>query len=279
MTGAVIGTERFKRGQRMILILLLAATCVAWVWLVLQNSPGGMKMDMGTSSEEMDALMSGSISALTIVQIPPFGMFLPMWVVMSIAMMLPTAIPMILAVQKLCVKNGETKVGNIYLSVLIFTAAYCIIWALVGVIGWGVFYVIVSLIRDWLADWKNVWTLVGVLFLFCGIYQVSPLKNACLTGCQHPFLFLAKNYAPGKKGAFVMGLKHGVECSGCCWGLMLAMLPLGMMNIVWMGIFTILMTVEKNAKYGTVIGKIVGYILIFTGAVVLVMAGIFSRLF
>lgn len=75
-----------------------------------------------------------------------------------------------------------------------------------------------------------------------------------------------------------MGIKHGMECSGCCWGLMLAMLPLGIMNIVWMGVFTVLMTVEKNAKYGTLIGKLVGYVLIFAGVVVLIMACAFYRL-
>lgn len=269
--------DYLKRGQRIILVLLLGVTFAAWALLIAQNSSGGMSMDMGASAEEMESLMGDAANALVIVQIPSFGMFLPMWAIMSIAMMLPTAVPMILALQKLCIKKGETRIGNVYLNVLLFTLAYCVIWTAVGAVGWGAFYVIVSLIKDWLADWRNVWLMVGILFLFCGIYQVSPLKNACLTGCQHPFLFLTKNYAPGKKGAFLMGVKHGIECSGCCWGLMVAMLPLGIMNIVWMGVFTVLMTVEKNAKYGTMLSKVVGYILIFTGTVVIVMAGVLAR--
>jgi predicted metal-binding membrane protein len=87
----------------------------------------------------------------------------------------------------------------------------------------------------------------GMLLLAAGIFQVTPLKQACLSHCRSPLGFLMSEWRNGFWGAFVMGLKHGAFCTGCCWALMLLMFVFGVMNLAWMALLTVLILVEKLA--------------------------------
>lgn len=260
--------EKYRQSTRVIMLIIILLTVFAWGYLILQNTSSsmGMVMDMGAESEQMETEMAQrSLAALTSVSVPPFGMFVPMWFIMCIAMMLPTAIPMVLAINKICMKHAQQRQGFAYGPVWSFVFAYCLLWLLFGVACWIAGRLGFQLIGSWISNWKNLWLCVSLLLLLCGIYQLSPLKNACLKGCQHPLMFAAKYYKPGNIGAFRMGLRHGGECIGCCLALMVVMFPLGMMNIVWMGLFTVLMYEEKNAKFGTVLSKVAGWILVVAG--------------
>lgn len=258
--------RHYSKYQIMILIAIIILTAAAWVYLALSGSgDGGMVMDMSGTDESMEAAMNSRLlDAAVSVTLPPVGMFVTMWTMMCLAMMLPTAIPMILCMQRVC---EQDKRNRSKLPVWLFVLGYTIIWVLFGVMCWGAAYLLFWLLGGWLSDSIHLWLAVGLLFLLCGIYQISPLKNACLKGCQHPLSFLLAHWREGNTGGLIMGLQHGIYCAGCCAALMVVMFPLGMMNLVWMGLFTLLMFFEKNASFGTKLSKIAGWLLIVAGAV------------
>lgn len=257
--------RRYSKYQVVILIVVIAFTIGAWAYLVYSNTGDGdgMVMAMDGSDPSMEAAMQERVlGAAVTVSLPDIQMFVVMWIVMCIAMMLPTAIPMILCMQRVSERDKQ-HAGK--LPVWFFILGYALVWTLFGVVCWVAAYFIFRLMGAWLSDSTHLWLAVGILFLLCGVYQLSPLKNACLKGCQHPLAFIMGNWREGSFGGLVMGLKHGIFCAGCCAALMVVMFPLGMMNLVWMGLFTLLMFFEKNAKFGLVLSKIVGWLLIVAG--------------
>ena len=110
----------------------------------------------------------------------------------------------------------------------------------------------------------------GALLAGAGLFQWSPLKNACLTNCRSPFGFFLTNWREGGRGALVMGLRHGVQCVGCCWLLMALMLLTGAMNLLWMSVLTAFVLIEKVAPGGVWVGRVAGLLLAGWGAWLLV---------
>jgi predicted metal-binding membrane protein len=105
----------------------------------------------------------------------------------------------------------------------------------------------------------------GGLLIAAGIFQWMPLKNACLRQCRSPLGFLMTGWREGWRGAFEMGLKHGMYCTGCCWILMALLFVAGVMNIWWIAILTVFVLVEKIVPQGLWVGKFVGTLLIVWG--------------
>lgn len=257
-----------------ILLIIVALTIGAWVYTAVSSNSGdmaGMSMDMtGAADPAMDDLMTERLaSAAYAPTMPPFSMFVPMWVIMCIGMMLPTAVPMIFSFHTISTRRKQQGFGSS--PTTMFIIGYVLLWALFGIVCWLVGEGIILLVGDLFTSWTH--TLIGVaaIFLLAGIYQLSPLKNACMRGCQHPLTFVLHNWKAGSSGALFTGMKHGLECIGCCWALMIVLFPLGMMNLFWMGLFTLIMFFEKNAKFGTLLSKIVGWLLIIAGAILCIM--------
>ncbi|MCI0454469.1 MAG: DUF2182 domain-containing protein, partial [Candidatus Dadabacteria bacterium] len=105
------------------------------------------------------------------------------------------------------------------------------------------------------------------------------LKNACLTHCRSPLHFIMHRWREGYTGALTMGVSHGVYCLGCCWGLMLVLFVVGLMNLSWMGILTLVIFVEKISKHGIIISKLVGGFLIILGVVMAIQPDVISFVF
>ena len=103
-----------------------------------------------------------------------------------------------------------------------------------------------------------------------GLYQLSPLKSACLAQCRSPAEFLARNWRPGRLGAFRLGIGHGAYCIGCCWALMLLLFAAGIMNLVWIAGLAILVLIEKLAPFGAALAKPLALLLLLGGAAMLV---------
>ena len=108
------------------------------------------------------------------------------------------------------------------------------------------------------------------LLVCAGLFQFSRLKLACLRHCRSPLGFLLTDWREGKPGAFLMGMKHGLYCTGCCWILMALLFVLGVMNLWWVGALTAFVIIEKLAPQGLRIGRVAG-VLLLAWAVVLVM--------
>lgn len=209
--------------------------------------------------------MSGpDISSWSAATLPP--LFL-MWTEMMVAMMIPAAAPMILTFALVQRKRRERE--QPYLPVSIFLGGYLAAWtgfsALAAVTQWWLHaQALLSPMMVTSSPWLG-----GGLLVAAGIFQWTPLKHTCLTHCRSPLNFLMADWREGAWGAFVMGLKHGVYCTGCCWFLMALLFVAGVMNIWWIAILSVFVLLEKALPRGLVVGKIAGLLLALWGVLMM----------
>jgi predicted metal-binding membrane protein len=107
--------------------------------------------------------------------------------------------------------------------------------------------------------------LAGGLLVAAGVFQWTPLKRACLAGCRSPLSFLMAGWREGRGGAFVMGLRHGLYCLGCCWALMALLFVVGVMNLLWVAAIAVAVLVEKVVPRGDLVGRLAGVALVAAG--------------
>jgi predicted metal-binding membrane protein len=183
--------------------------------------------------------------------------FLAMWTVMMVAMMLPSFIPVVLAFIGLSRSRGRA-----FLPVtLAFVAGYLVVWALLGLPARG----LVDGTTRIVAKVPALAHGAGVVLVACGLYQLTPLKDACLVHCRVPQLFLGHHWRDGPDGAFLLGAHHGLYCAGCCASLMVVLLVVGMMNLAWMVGLSVLIALEKLLPAGRLIGRLAGLALVAVG--------------
>ena len=241
-------SDRLKRQRRLILISLLTLAAVSWVLVVRQTGmPEGAGPTMGMT-------------------VP---LFLAAWVAMMVAMMFPTAAPMIMMFAT--VSTGKRQRGQPFVPTWIFVGSYLMIWVAFGVLADIVAVGAGALSKQSIWVMENAPRLGGLLLLLAGAYQLSPLKNVCLTKCRSPLSFILTSWRDGPTGAVRMGLKHGAYCLGCCWLLFAILFPLGIMNIAVMVALTLLIFAEKTVPIGPMIGRLAGVGLIGYGALVVLV--------
>jgi predicted metal-binding membrane protein len=175
-------------------------------------------------------------------------------------MMLPSALPMVLTFGALCAHQREAP------RAATFLAAYLVVWlcfsAAATTLQW-------TLQAAGLVDPMIVSTsaaLNAALLAVAGIYQFSPLKTVCLARCRTPFGFLLGEWRPGAGGGFVMGLRHGLFCLGCCWALMALLFVGGVMNLAWIAALSLAVAAEKIVPRGALVARGLGVVLIAAGA-------------
>ena len=187
------------------------------------------------------------------------GAIVAMWLVMMIAMMLPSAAPMLLL---FAATQRERTHARPSAPVLAFTAGYLLMWVGFSVVA-AVLQALLQermLLSSELAV-TSAWLGGGVLAL-AGVYQLTPLKNACLLRCQSPLGFLLSRWRDGAGGALAMGLRHGAYCLGCCWALMVVLFVVGVMNLAWVAALAVFVLVEKAVSRGVWLSRISGGALI-----------------
>lgn len=194
-----------------------------------------------------------------------------MWAVMMVAMMLPSAVPMVmlyaLVVRHAGAKDGTQEDGmqEAPASVSAFVGGYLSLWILFSVLAVAVQFTLErSGLMTMMMNSRSA-ILSGVLLAAAGLYQLSPLKTACLRHCRGPARFLADHWHPGVAGAWRMGLAHGAYCVGCCAVLMLLLFVGGVMNLVWIAGLTLFVTVEKLAPFGVSLAKGASVVLLAAG--------------
>ncbi len=193
-----------------------------------------------------------------------------MWATMMVAMMLPSAAPTILLYGRV-VRSAEAKgqLKGASLSVAAFAAGYLAFWTLFSAL---------AVAAQWALERSGAMTammvlhsamLAGALLIAAGLYQLTPVKNACLARCRSPAQFVAAHWRPGAWGAWRMGLVHGAYCAGCCWVLMLLLFVGGVMNLIWIAALTILVALEKLATFGERLRVGVAAVLTIGGAMLI----------
>ena len=250
--------EAILKRDRWIILAVLAATILpAWGYMVHEargmNLTGmcccaGMKM----SGPDTDPWSPATLAPLFL-----------MWTEMMVAMMLPSATPMILMFAK--VQRNRREQERPFVATGIFLLGYLVIWTAFSAVAAALQWVLhgQALLSPMMLS-TTPW-LGAALLIAAGIFQWTPLKNSCLTNCASPLSFLMTSWREGKWGAFAMGLKHGLQCAGCCWSLMLLLFVAGVMNVWWIAILTVLVLVEKVARRGLWIGKLAGVLFVAWG--------------
>jgi predicted metal-binding membrane protein len=236
--------------RNVILALLLALAAASWALLVWQEADADMGMAMASPTMGMRA-----------------PVFLAIWVVMMVAMMFPTAAPMILTFHK--VQASKRQRGEAFVATWVFVAAYMMVWTLSGVAAYGGALAAEAVAAHATLSSATAARIGGAVLVVAGLYQLTPLKDLCLSKCRTPITFIMTSWRDGTAGALRMGLLHGGYCLGCCWLLFVILFPLGIMNIAAMAAITFLVFAEKTLPWGRPVVRVTAAVLVAYGGVVL----------
>jgi predicted metal-binding membrane protein len=252
-----------RRDRTLIATCIVLVCAVAWAYVVhLAGRPSSIHVPataMAGMGMSVDAPSGVAGVLLTFT----------MWAVMMVAMMGPTAAPVLLLFATSHARRGERSVPTV---VLLFGVGYLTIW-----LGFSVG----ATLAQWALNQAMLLSaamvvgspyVAGALFIGAGVYQLTPLKNACLEHCQTPMGFLMSHWRDGPGGAFQMGLRHGLYCLGCCWALMALLFAVGVMNLVGVAVLTVFILAERVGQGGAVVAR-VGGVAMIGGGVVLMAAG------
>jgi len=208
-------------------VLVLGAALAAWLVTVarMRGMDGGPGTDLGA-----------------------LGWYLGVWVTMMAAMMLPSALPMVLLFSR--VSRGRAQRGQASVSTWLFVATYLAVWTLYGVAAYAVFRLVAAADVGALAWSRGGPTVAGAAIALAGVYELSPLKKVCLRHCRSPLHYVLGGWKDGRLGAIRMGASHGSYCVGCCWGLMLLLFAIGVMSLFWMTAVATLIFAQKVLPFG-----------------------------
>ena len=254
----------FRRDRWVTIGGIVVLTVLSWAYLFgLAADMGGMVMDGGGMSAASGA-MSPQLAAWSAAD---FVFMFLMWSVMMVAMMLPSASPMILLHVKMHRQQGEGRDGA--LGTAAFAAGYLLAWtgfsAVATLLQWGLERL--ALLSPMMVSTSPL--LGAGLLLAAGVYQLTPVKDACLQHCRSPVQFLMQHWRRGTGGALMMGLDHGVYCIGCCWFLMALLFVGGVMNLAWIATLAVLVLLEKVVPRGKLVARLAGAGFIVAGLLVL----------
>jgi predicted metal-binding membrane protein len=192
------------------------------------------------------------------------GFWVTAWVVMMAAMMFPSIAPMVVMQARL--EEGRRQKGDSTAgTTTLFVSGYLTTWAAVGLVSYAIFEAGRSLDLGFLAWDRGGPYVAGAVIVAAGIYQLTPMKDACLRRCRSPLGFLLTAWRPGRLGSLQMGIEHGAWCVGCCWGLMAALFALGVMSIGWMVMVAALIAIEKLLPWKAVANRGIALFLVVLG--------------
>jgi predicted metal-binding membrane protein len=251
--------KALHRDRWVVLAALAAVVALSWAYLayIVLTQP---VMDM---------------DAIAMAAMPPpvwnagyFAAALAMWMVMMVGMMLPSAAPTVLLFDALRM-HGDPARRRDRRATALFAAGY--------VLAWGAFSVIATTAQWALTASELLSTMMtgespafaGSLLMIAGAYQFTPLKTACLRQCRNPAEFLVRHSRPGLLGPLLMGVRHGIQCIGCCWALMALLFVFGVMNLLWVAALAVFVFIEKLTPAGPLVGRVGGFLMIGTGLVMM----------
>ncbi|HEV7307353.1 DUF2182 domain-containing protein [Ensifer sp.] len=275
-----------KRDRAIVVVALITLTVASWLyilWLASSMPMGGTipatdgtAMGSAMSMDGMDMPMDmpmngegGSTMAIAGGGLPwslaTFGYAFVMWAVMMVAMMVPSATPMILLYAR--VGRQAAQQGKPFAATGFFAGGYLVAWTL---------FALAAVFGQWLLDHALLLTptlssasrvLSAAVLVAAGLFQWTPLKDRCLTQCQSPLVFIQSHGGfrrqPG--AAFGLGIRHGLYCVGCCWALMALLFVGGVMNVLWIAAIAIFVLAEKVVPGGRLLSRLAGAALVVVG--------------
>jgi len=241
-----------KRDRAIVIVGLAGIVSIAWAYMFYLDRVMGRSMGMGMSMPRMEGWGIGE-----------FVLMFLMWAVMMVAMMTPSATPMILTFSR--ITRGRHERQNPIVATGVFLAGYLVVWTIFSAVAtfaqWGLHRA--ALLSPMMVS--NNPLLGGMLLIVAGVFQYTPLKRACLTHCRSPIGFFLTEWREGNGGAFSMGVHHGIYCVGCCWLLMTLLFVAGVMNLLWVATIAVYVLVEKIVPAGHWVSRAIGMSIIVVG--------------
>jgi predicted metal-binding membrane protein len=244
-----------RRDRVLVVGALLVTVALSWLYLL---GGAGMHHEADGMSMPMSPWPWTAGHAL---------LLLAMWLVMMAAMMLPGAAPAILLHGAIAARRSGQGSAD---TTVAFVLGYLAVWAAfsIGAVSLQFGLQGLALLSPMMASASG--GLTGALLLLAGLYQWSPLKRRCLAQCRSPLAFFLANWREGRKGAFSMGLRHGVSCVGCCWALMMLLFVGGVMHPLWIGGIALFVLLEKTVPRSAALDRVAGVVLVVAGVLALV---------
>jgi predicted metal-binding membrane protein len=254
--------ERVVRHDRALVAFALGAITIAsWMYLVRMAA----MMNAAAADKAMHAAMG--MPEMAAWGRAEFLMLFVMWTVMMVAMMLPSAAPVILLVVGTYRRRGARPT----VLTASFTTGYLLAWTAFSAIAAGTQLILhrAAMLSPGMSSSST--RLGGAILIGAGVYQWLPIKGACLTQCRSPLGFLTREWREGTAGALIMGVRHGAFCVGCCWALMALLFVAGVMNLISVAAIAVFVLIEKLAPVGGRFGRAAGLLLASWGAWLLIV--------
>ena len=241
--------ERWRRRENLLAgLALMALAAVGWAYVAYQAaSMGSMQSSAAMGGMEMGAIGEAA-------------QFLLAWTAMMVAMMVPATLPLILLYRTIA--RNRLSLLRARAGVVIVLLGYIAVWALAGLPVYA--YNSLAGAAESLA---TLWS--ALLLIIGGAYQFTSLKRICHTRCSSPLFFVMHNWRSGASGALRVGMLHGVDCLGCCAGLMVGLVALGMMNLAWMLTGALIIFGEKTLPNSHRMARPLGVVMVGGGVVLL----------
>lgn len=262
-----MGPEALLRHERPIIAGgITAVVALAWVYLWQGAGMGMSALDMTTLSlfPHRQLSMEGSMGA-------SWWIVAAMWWTMMIAMMMPSATPLVLLYSKVLERQPGAMASR-YAATSLLMAGYLVAWLAFAVVAATLQKMLepTGLISGMMLWSRSAALSAGVLAM-AGLYQFSGPKRACLTQCRSPVRFLTRYARPGLAASFMLGVRHGAFCVGCCWLLMALLFVGGIMNLIWIAALMLFVLIEKLMPAGAAFGRVSGALMVlWAGATLLV---------
>jgi predicted metal-binding membrane protein len=256
-----------RRDRIIVLAALLSLAIVAWAYLFWVASQMSDTTAAGMSMEDMGTVMAPHLVPWT----PGHALFVfTMWAVMMVGMMTPSAAAMVLIYAQVA-RQGRV-LGQVFAPAGWFTCGYLLTWILFALVATAAQY---GLERNALLSPMMVSTsryFGGACLMVAGLYQLSPLKTACLSQCRAPLSFVQRHggFQANARGSLRLGALHGLYCVGCCWALMTLLFVFGVMNILWIAGLAIVVLAERTIPGARYLSMGVGVALFVVGGRLLV---------
>ncbi|MGH3578952.1 MAG: DUF2182 domain-containing protein, partial [Mycobacterium sp.] len=264
MAAPAVATPGTHRGDRWAVLSGLGGVAAsAWIYLVVVARPMSAGMGPTGMTDRSMGHAVQSVMQMRTWSATESGLMLSMWAVMMVAMMLPTAVPTTLVYA--AVARKAARDGNPIAPTSVFVAGYLVVWALFSMAAAAGQRGLdqMAVLSPAMASASPL--LGSALLIAAGVYELTPMKHACLAQCRAPAHFIADNWRPGPTGAFRMGLGHGAYCLGCCWILMGLLFLGGVMNLLWIAAIAVFVLLEKTMPFGVNGGRVVGIAMVLVG--------------
>jgi predicted metal-binding membrane protein len=233
--------ESMLKRDRMVVMISLALVVVVAAAYTLAGV--GMNMSALTMTRMAIEMPGMAMQPVGWTAVYALVVFL-MWCVMMVAMMLPSATPLVLIHAAMGRKHEKARPLG---ATAFFVTGYLTVWMAFSLVATAAQWGLESLgIVTGMMELASP-VIAGLVLISAGLYQLTPLKGACLKHCQHPLTFIIQHWRPGKAGAFRMGLVHGSYCLGCCLFLMALLFVGGIMNLIWIAGIAVYVGIEKFA--------------------------------